>query len=251
MKTVKLGPLALGAGPSKICVPLCGANTGALLAEAAAAKASPADMAEWRADCFAEADDTTAVLSTLAKLHTALDGMPLLFTLRHMAQGGKAAMGEAQYLALNRAVCAGGLAHAIDIELRAGDAAVAQLVQAAHKSGTAAIVSHHDYTATPPKAELLRLLAAMRALGADLPKLAVMPQSFADVQALMATADEDSRAAGAPLIAIAMGEVGRISRVCGQLFGSCITFAALGHATAPGQLSAQATRTALDLLHGK
>ena len=39
-----------------------------------------------------------------------------------------------------------------------------------------------------------------------------------------------------PLITMAMGGLGAVSRISGQVFGSCMTFASFGKASAPGQL---------------
>lgn len=49
-----------------------------------------------------------------------------------------------------------------------------------------------------------------------------------------------------PVITMAMGPLGKISRVCGQAFGSCMTFGAGKSASAPGQLGAEDLRAILE-----
>ena len=66
----------------------------------------------------------------------------------------------------------------------------------------------------------------------------------------MQAAMEADEALCAPLIAISMGPLGAITRVGGELFGSCLTFGAVGQTSAPGQMDARALRGALTLLHG-
>ena len=47
---------------------------------------------------------------------------------------------------------------------------------------------------------------------------------------------------------IAMGDIGRYTRVVAPLFGSPITFASLDNISAPGQLDIQTTKNFLDKL---
>ena len=84
----------------------------------------------------------------------------------------------------------------------------------------------------------------MKALGADLPKLAVMPQSPADVLAVLEATYEASAQIG-PVITMAMGDLGKLSRVSGGLTGSCLTFGAGSSASAHGQLNAEDLRAIL------
>ena len=45
-----------------------------------------------------------------------------------------------------------------------------------------------------------------------------------------------------------MGKLGAVSRVCGELFGSCVTFAAGKNASAPGQIEAEKMEEILKVL---
>jgi len=46
-----------------------------------------------------------------------------------------------------------------------------------------------------------------------------------------------------------MGKFGMISRLCGETFGSCVTFAANKEASAPGQLEMNKVIEIVDFLH--
>ena len=99
---------------------------------------------------------------------------------------------------------------------------------------------------------MLAHLRRAQALGADIPKLAVMPRSDADVLALLSASvawREDG--ADRPFITIAMGPRGVVSRVACALTGSCMTFGAAGQTSAPGQLPAQELRAILDAMQSK
>ena len=81
----------------------------------------------------------------------------------------------------------------------------------------------------------------MKELGADLPKYAVMPRSPEDVLALLwATLQAAGRWGRSSTMS--MGELGKVSRACGGMFGSCLTFGAGQNASARGQLNAEDLR---------
>ena len=86
--------------------------------------------------------------------------------------------------------------------------------------------------------------------GADLPKLAVMPQCRTDVlELLAATAEMADLHPETPVITMSMGALGAVSRLAGETFGSAMTFANPGQASAPGQVSLNIVNEVLDALH--
>ena len=89
----------------------------------------------------------------------------------------------------------------------------------------------------------------MQDLGADLPKIAVMPKSPADVITMLDATQEMSNChADRPIITMSMGN-GVITRICGEYFGSSMTFGAVGQVSAPGQIPVEQLKTAMDILH--
>ena len=86
--------------------------------------------------------------------------------------------------------------------------------------------------------------------GADLPKVAVMPQSRTDVlELLAATAEMADQHPETPVITMSMGALGAVSRLAGEAFGSAMTFANPGQASAPGQVPLEVVNQVLDALH--
>ncbi len=93
-------------------------------------------------------------------------------------------------------------------------------------------------------------LRKMQELGADLPKIAVMPQNKRDVLTLLLATEEMTRKyADRPIITMSMAGTGVISRLCGEVFGSALTFGAAKKASAPGQMGVNELETVLRLLH--
>lgn len=251
MHTISVRGVTLGAGRPKIIVPLCETAAPALAAEAARLAAAGAELVEWRVDAMDGARDTAALLEAAPAVRAALGDVPLLATCRTRAEGGAGVPAGAAYGDLCRALCASGCIDLIDLELSAGDALLAELIGEAHRRGVVTVLSSHDFSATPPRAEMVDRLCRMQALGADIAKLAVMPQSRRDVAELLAaTAEMTELHPQTPVITMSMGPLGLISRLAGEAFGSAATFAAAGHTSAPGQPPLDKAAALLDGLHG-
>ena len=140
-------------------------------------------------------------------------------------------------------------ADAVDVEVFSGDEVVRRNIQAIHAAGKAVVGSNHDFGGTPDKADLLFRLRKMQELGADIPKIAVMPRCPGDVIALLdATQEMSGKYADRPIITMSMG-AGVVSRLCGEYFGSAMTFGAVGQVSAPGQIPVEELNAAMDILH--
>ena len=78
----------------------------------------------------------------------------------------------------------------------------------------------------------------------------VMPQNKRDVLTLLAATEEMvTDYADRPVITMSMAGTGVISRLCGEVFGSSMTFGAAKKASAPGQMGVEDLSTVLGLLH--
>ena len=255
MNPLKIRPVVFGEGSPKICVPIVGVNRAEILAAAAALKETPAHVAEWRADWCSDilnengTPNLTAVTDILRQLRAILGNMPLLFTFRTAAEGGERDIDFQSYKALNLAASGEGLADLTDVELfTAGDAAEA-FIEELHNRGVKVVDSSHDFQQTPDEEVLIDRLCTMRKIGADLPKVAVMPQSRKDVLVLLKATETASSLLDCPIITMSMSGAGVISRLCGEVFGSAMTFGSSGKASAPGQMDVQDLSVVLELLH--
>ena len=76
--------------------------------------------------------------------------------------------------------------------------------------------------------------------------MAFTPRNEEDVLDLMVWTRKHSKKMEQPLITMAMGDVGRVSRVSGRLTGSAVTFGYVGEASAPGQIPASELKNILD-----
>ncbi|NMR19470.1 type I 3-dehydroquinate dehydratase [Cellulomonas fimi] len=241
-----VGDVTLSCRDPRIIVPLTAADAAGLDAEVAAALDGGADLVEWRVDHFTSRGDVDAVAAQCRALADRLGAVPLLATVRTAAEGGATVVTDDEYLTLVRALCERGAARLVDVEYRQRAAATA--IDLAHANGVLVVASNHDFEATPAEDDLVERLATMERMGADVAKVAVMPRSMLDVHTLLRATTVQFARARVPLITMSMGRLGLISRLSGQLFGSCATFATAGAASAPGQVPVADARAAFDLL---
>ncbi len=247
MKSLVLRDKPIGAGNLPlICMPLVGRDGEELLAELREVLQSNPDLIEWRVDFFAAIHDTREVLATAHAIRQAAGNIPIIFTRRSEREGGHPnRLLPGEVATLYEEICASGDVDMIDYELSQGSSAVQLMRAASRQRGVALILSFHDFRATPADEVLAGKIHEAVRLGADVAKIAVMPQSSDDVTRLLHLTREASATAGIPLITMAMGELGLRSRIEGWKYGSAVTFAAGKSSSAPGQIAATALRAAL------
>lgn len=193
------------------------------------AKNAGLDVAEIRIDLFHD----TSVAHVLEELKKFT--MPVIATIRSKKEQGGWQGSEQDRIALFRAVIP--RVDAVDVELGSTDIR-SEVIQAARDSGKLVILSFHDFDQTPSLVDLSSVVSNAREAGADVVKVATMAHTDADVRTLARLLVENE---GGHLVVIAMGTVGIKSRVFFPALGSCITFASLNQATAPGQLTVNET----------
>ena len=126
---------------------------------------------------------------------------------------------------------------------------IRETVDLAHRHQVSVILSNHDFAATPKEEEILRRLHHMEDLGADIAKIAVMPQSAGCVLTLLSATHKASQSLSCPLITMSMKGTGLISRLSGEVFGSCLTFGSVKEASAPGQIEVGKLKEFLTAIH--
>lgn len=250
MNLVKIRNVEIGTGIPKICVPIVGTTREEILTAAETIRTTAADVVEWRVDWYEDIFDFVRTEETMKALRETLGDMPILFTFRTSAEGGEKAIEKEAYVELNCNAARTGLVDLVDVEAFTGDDAVKTVIEEAHKHGVKVVASNHDFHKTPSKDEIVSRLCKMQELGADIPKIAVMPQNKKDVLTLLSATEEMADVhADRPIITMSMSGTGVISRLCGEVFGSALTFGAVGKASAPGQMGAEELQTVLSLLH--
>ena len=249
-KVVEVRGVRIGEGTPKIIVPIVARTKEEILKAAASFEGVRLDLVEWRVDWFDGVFDFAQVEDAAKALREALGNTPLLFTFRTSREGGEKAIEADVYAELNKKIAATGLVDLIDVEAFTGDEVVKDIIEGAHKYGVRVVASNHDFFGTPSRSDIVYRLRKMQDLGADIPKIAVMPKNKKDVLVLLAATEEMATDfADRPIITMSMAGTGLISRLSGELFGSAATFGAVGKVSAPGQMNARDLDTVLNLFH--
>ena len=247
---VEVRGVKIGEGVPKICVPIVGKTKEEILAAAKSFADVKMDVVEWRVDWFEDVFDFEKVEDVLKELRAVLGETPILMTFRTSKEGGEKSIEPEDYAKLNIKAAQTGYVDFIDVEIFTGDAIVTKIIDGAHAAGVKVIASNHDFHKTPEKSDIIYRLRKMQDMNADIPKIAVMPQNKKDVLTLLSATEEmTSLYADRPIITMSMAGTGVISRLCGEVFGSSMTFGAAKKASAPGQMGVKDLETVLGLLH--
>jgi 3-dehydroquinate dehydratase-1 len=250
MLNVNIRGCVVGEGRPKVVVSIAEREELLILQRAAQLAQLPIDIVEWRADWYNDVGDPDAVRRCLRALREALGEKPLLVTFRTKVEGGERAATPAEYAAFCQTVCGSGCADAIDLEYFTVEADLPALIEQAHEAKVEVVCSSHDFSATPSQREMVRRMVQMQRAGADIVKLAVMPHNRGDVLALlMATVEMVECHPSTPVATMSMGQLGAVTRLSGETFGSAMTFASVGRASAPGQLDLDTLNAVLEALH--
>ncbi len=200
------------------------------------AKEKGADLVELRVDQFSRTEPEYI----LELLKTAKEvGLRTILTVRSPEEGGREVRNR-------REIYESVAPHSdfADVEL-SSRGLIPVVREAVGRGGGRLIVSFHDFERTPPSWIIKEVIREGFRYG-GIPKVAVKANSYEDVVRLLCVGYQER----GDKILIAMGDLGKVSRVAGFVFGSVITYAYLGEAIAPGQISLEETVRIRRILYG-
>lgn len=249
MGTFEIKGITFGSGKPVICVPVMEKKKEDIVAKVCRLAEKGVSMIEWRVDAFEDLERPEKVKEIFAEVAPFLKKTVFLFTFRTQKQGGCSQLEEKKILYLNELAAKSGCVDLLDLEFFEATKPEKE-IRRFQRMGVRVIASHHDFMQTPEDRILHMLMDQMERGGADVAKLAVMPQNADDViRLLKLTNDTREKYPDLPLITMSMGAYGVISRICGEAFGSCVTFGADGAVSAPGQMQLEKLDTVLEDLH--
>lgn len=249
MQVTVRGTVIGGARPL-ICLPLVGDTEKKVLEEAEELVGLRPDLFEWRIDAYENVENKEDCLSILKKVRAAIGEIPLIFTCRIDLEGGFKKISRENRLELFIAAMASGDIDIVDVELCNNKEFVNTVKECAKANNVKSILSYHNFKETPSESFIYAKLVEAQKAGADIAKLAVMPQDYRDVLTLLsATHQARKESVQTPIVTMSMGPEGAVSRFAGGLFGSDITFAIGKGASAPGQIPIKELRACMDLLY--
>jgi len=202
------------------------------LEEAKEALKLGADVIEVRVDLAS--GEPLALVENIYRLNH-----PLIVTIRPTWEGGEFKGSDAGRAELFKKLIP--FADYIDVELRAEN--IDEIIALTEGSDALSIVSYHDFNGMPAKKEMLDILAKCHEKG-DIAKLAVTPGRLRDVLVLFEVMLKSKR----PVCAIAMGDIGKHSRLMAPVYGSLLSYGYVRKPVAPGQMRVDEIVEGLKLL---
>lgn len=190
------------------------------------AKQLGADILEIRLDLL-NIQTPEDAWDTIEKIRSKVN-LPCIATLRSREEGGYWSGTEKNRINLLLDIVPS--VDAVDIELSAPDKN--WVIKGASNAGVTVVVSSHNFTSTPSVEEMYEILDSCHDSGVDIAKLALMPETMQDVLDLFQVTLDFPK----PISTIAMGKLGKHSRIIAPFYGSVLTYGSVTNAVAPGQL---------------
>lgn len=219
-----------GKYPGKVCLPIVETTMNQALQSVREANRL-ADLVEVRLD-FMQKPSLNLLLAAGKK--------SIIVTNRRKEEGGRYAGEERTRLALLQDAVDLDASY-VDVEMKTDRLFLRLLLS--HRKKSQIILSHHDFQKTTSPGELRRLFERMARQGADVVKIVTLARAWEDnfkVLSLIPYARERKQ----EIIALCMGEKGKMSRIFAPLMGAAWTYASLtrNRASAPGQLTVRELR---------
>jgi len=233
---LRIRSIEFGGAKPLFCVPLVASDHDSLIRQADVARDLAPDLVEWRADSYSN-QTAEGFVGAAKALRGAVGDIPVIFTLRVKSEGGARLIDQGLRSSCIEAVLRSRLVDIVDLELSNAREFLAPLIATAHENNVSIILSFHDFEKTGGSDELLGTIRALVAAGADIAKIACMPQTAEDaLRMLQVTSAARREFPAVPLCTMSMGKLGSITRTAGFLFGSDMAFAVGQEVSAPGQI---------------
>lgn len=183
------------------------------------------DLLEFRVDQFEDRD--LDFIKNLGK-KVREKNFGIILTIRLKEEGGADIPDEQRFSMFQYLI---EIADIVDIELNSK--INKKVIDLAKDNGKYALVSYHDFEKTPSKEEIQKIIDKGKDLKADIIKYAFKVNTIDDVGRILSITYQNQDKL---LVAIGMGDLGKITRVAGFFFGSKITYTYTGKSFAPGQI---------------
>lgn len=197
-----------------------------------------ADMIEWRADFLPLQD----ILLVAPVIFEKFAGFEIIFTLRTLPQGGHLDISPEDYVALLKEIQTLYQPDYIDFEYYPYRTVFEQMLNFPNL-----VLSYYNFEQMPDN--IMEIYSELTALAPRVVKIAVMPKTPQEVLDLMNfTRGFKTLNPSQDYVTIAMGGLGQVTRLFGDLFGSSWSMVKTDVALAPGQLTLAESQLILDIL---
>lgn len=264
MKNIQLKNVVLDAGKPKIAVSLAGKNIEEIMEECNKISELSFDIIEWRADYYLskyknigkeleKKEFYLEILKTLDYIDYSFSDKPIIFTLRSKNQGGQIEINSEDRNGIYDLIINSNMVEAIDIEVI--NYPTTQDIKADIKyikdAGIKVITSYHKLSGMLVDGEAIKIAEKMNELGSDILKICAKAETKEDAKFFLKELIMINNRDIGPMIMLALGENGRVTRVAGGKYGSSITFAYVGTPTAEGQMDVKSLHDWIEEYYGE
>ena len=247
VKSIQIRGKVLGDKKSLVCIPITGSEMKQISKQIEEAVIYNPELIEIRIDLW-QSNLFEFISEFLLNIRNMANETPLLVTYRSKREGGLGNLELKELLKLYSAILESDI-DMIDFELSMGEVALAPLIEKAKDRNIITVLSYHNFNETPDNVTLMGKLVQAKLIGGDIGKIATMPKIKEDVLTLLSVTTKGYSELDIPIITMSMGEMGKMSRICGGFFGSFITFASLpNQPSAPGQIEVSKLKQILKLI---
>ena len=240
MKICKVKNITIGEGMPKVCVPVINRNHQDIIAELMRLEKLDIDLIELRIDYFADLLNDQELISLFNEIASLSLTKGIILTYRSEKEGGNGQLSIQEYIELYKLAVS---SNAFDIY------DVITLTSLIHQAGKKVLMSMHDFKRTPSIDTMMEKFKLMDSSEADIFKIAVMPEDYKEVLALMETSLRAKEIYDRPIVTISMSNMGLATRLLGEQFGSAITFGKADNGSAPGQIDVDSLKQVLKIIH--
>ena len=245
--SIEIKGVIIGEGKPKVCVPIVESHDEAILNKLKEFNELEVDMIELRIDFYENIHQEEALRNLFLNIAALQIQKPVILTIRTAAEGGKVEIDPKDYFNVYKLAVEANAFDIYDVELALGTNMAIELRTLIHDAGKYMLMSSHNFDRTPEVDSLMQKFRSMDSLEADIMKVAVMPEDLLNL--LSFTVQAKHEYTQKPIVTMSMSSIGLTSRLVGEQFGSAITFATVGKASAPGQIDYQELNQMLDIIH--
>lgn len=249
MRICKVKNITIGEGMPKVCVPVINRNHQDIIAELMRLEKLDIDLIELRIDYFADLLNDQELISLFNDIASLSLTKGIILTYRSEKEGGNGQLSIQEYVELYKLAVKSNAFDIYDVELSSGTNAIITLTSLIHRAGKKVLMSMHDFKRTPSIDTMMEKFKLMDSLEADIFKIAVMPEDYKEVLALMETSLRAKEIYDRPIVTISMSDMGLATRILGEQFGSAITFGKADNGSAPGQIDIDSLKQVLKIIH--
>ncbi len=227
-----------------ICLPITSKDITELEEDLNKLEELNSDVFEWRVDYFEREylDNNNNLKIVLKIIKRKTKNKPLILTCRDIKEGGVNEFNNSLKTKIIDEAINTNTADIVDIEMDSKSEFKKIIKKIVINNNKYIILSYHNFQNMPENKLLRKKIYQAYEEHADIIKISCKAESYGDVLRLFSIIFEEKKKLKKPMIGLAMGEQGKISRLFGGYFGSNITFAKGVEESAPGQINIEKIR---------